>query len=129
MTTARLQNIAVYVAIGVAILLAGALGQAVGNGALPGFRDGETFASVRGQIGDLIALLATSGGLWLAANRPRQGSEALAADVNELQQANGTHRADMTVISKEDAAWLERVRPLRDKAKADEALEKAQQRG
>lgn len=128
MTTARLQNVAIYVAIGVAILLAGALGQAVSAGNLPGFQDGQTFAGVRGQIGDLIALLATSGGIWLAANRPRQGSEGLAADVSALHD-EGVHRADMTVISKEDAAWLARVKPLRDLAAADEALEKAGQRG
>ena len=105
MTTDRLLNIAVYVAIGVAILLAGALGAEIGEGTLPGFQDGQTFAGVRGQIGDLIALLATSGGIWLAANRPRQGSEGIAAEVKDLQ-ASGVHRADMTVVTKEDAALL-----------------------
>lgn len=136
MTTARLQNIAIYVAIGIAIFLLSDLGKAVEDGLLPGFRDGETFAGSRARIGDLIALLAAGGGLWVAANRPRFGSEKLAREVGQLQK-DGVSREAMTVVPTEDiellkaeAARIRRVKPLRDVADADEVLErKAAQRG
>lgn len=130
MTTARLQNIATYVAIGVGILLIQALGRAIGNGAVAGFMDGQTFESVRSEIGGLLTLLGTAGGLWMAANRPRQGSERLSAQVEALR-ADDVDRADMTVIKTEDldllkqeAERLRRVKPLRDLAAADETLER-----
>lgn len=134
MTTAKFRNIAIYVAIGIAIFLVTDLGKAIEDGLMPGFRDGETFAAARERIGDLIALLAATGGMWLAANRPRFGSEGLSQQVKSLQ-ADGVPRSDMSVLSPEqiktlqdEAARVERVRLLREAARVQDSL-KAADRG
>lgn len=105
MTTAKFRNIATYGAIGIAIYLLMNLGDAIQSGLMPGFMDGQTFAPSRERIADLIELITAAGAMWLAANRPRFGSERLAADVKALQ-ADGVSRQDMTVVTKEDAKIL-----------------------
>jgi hypothetical protein len=79
----------------------------------------------------LTAVLTAYGGSRL----PRTGSARLAADVKALQQ-DGVHRSEMSVIRTEDLALLQseaarirRIKPLREAAAADEALERQGQRG
>lgn len=103
MTPAQLQNLLTYVGIWVAIALAGAVGVAIGSGAVPGFADGQILSSARAEIASAIALLVTGGGVWLAANRPRYGSETIASQVSDLK-AQGVHRDEMIVLSEAEAA-------------------------
>lgn len=130
-TTAQLKNIATFVAIGIGILLIQALGGAVSDGKIPGFMDGQTFDGVRGEIGGLLTLLGTAGGLWMVQNRPRLGSERLAKDVDALREA-GVSRQDMTVVTKEDAELLKteaaRIREFQQRLE-EKRLAKAAGRG
>ena len=79
----------------------------------------------------LTAVLTAYGGSRL----PRTGSAKLAAEVGALQ-AEGVSRSDMTVVPTDEvavlraeAARLKRIKPLRDLAEADEALEWGDGRG
>lgn len=101
MTVDQAKNLLIYAGIWIAIALAGALGLAIGNGAVPGFSDGQILAPARTEIASALALLVSGGGIWLAANRPRFGSEALAATVSAYKML-GYHRDDLTVQPKDD---------------------------
>lgn len=101
MTVAQFRNLSIYAGIWIAIALAGALGLAIGNGAVPGFSDGQILAPARTEIASALALLVSGGGIWLAANRPRFGSEMLAATVSAYK-ALGYHRDDLAVMPKVD---------------------------
>lgn len=102
MTYAQLQNRLTYGLIAIAVAVGGIFGTAIGAGLVYGFRDGEPMAPVRIEVASAIALMVAAGGQWVSANRPRDGSEGLAADVGALHAA-GYHRKDLTVVPKPGA--------------------------
>lgn len=105
MTDLQLRNILIYCLLWVAVAIAGPLGFAISSGAVPGFGDGEALASARGEIAGALALLVTAGGMYLAANRPRVGSEEIAAQV-DAERKGGTSRRALTVRRKRSAEKL-----------------------
>jgi hypothetical protein len=66
---------------------------------MPGFRDGELLAPAKNEAVGLLALLAPILSTWLVSNRPRFGSEHLAAEVGAYKEM-GYHRDDLTVRPK-----------------------------
>lgn len=99
MTNAELQNRLIYALITIMVLLSGPLAIAISSGTFPGFEDGTQLASIREQLGAAIGTLVTIGGMWLAANRPRLGSEQLAADADKLRKL-GKSRRGLKVVPK-----------------------------
>lgn len=99
MTELQFRNVLVYVLLWVLVALAGPLGTTIGTGAVPGFGDGEPLAPARGEVAGALALLMTAGGMYLAANRPRVGSEQIAADVDAARKSGVSRRA-LTVQTK-----------------------------
>lgn len=130
MSNDELVNRLVYVLALLAKILLAAVVAGIYAGSMPGFRAGDALAPYGDGIAAALAIAGLALASWIEANRPRFGSEKLARQVNELQK-DGVRRADMTVVSTEDikvlqaeAARLRRIRPLRDVAEADEALER-----
>lgn len=101
----RLWNVLAYCGIALLNLLLTLLAIAITAGTIAGFRPGEPFAPYAAQFTAIIAVATPALSAWLNSNRPRIGSEGLAADVKELQK-DGFSRQDMTVVTKEDAELL-----------------------
>lgn len=98
----KLNNLLIYLIVGVLNVCAIAVGAGLASGTLPGFRPGEGFAPAGPALTALLAVVVPTLSTWMAANRPRLGSEGLAADVSALK-ARGYHRKDMTVVPKAGA--------------------------
>ena len=97
----RFINLAYYVGVAVANMLAIAIGAGLAAGTLPGFRDGEPFAPAAPSMVALLAVVTPILTAWLASNRPRFGSEELAHDVDEARKA-GVSRKRMAIRPKND---------------------------
>jgi len=93
------KNLLIYIGIAVANMAAIALAAGVAGGSLVGFRDGDPFAVAGPSMAALLAVVTPILSTWLASNRPRIGSEAIAAAVDERRHA-GQSRKSMVVRSK-----------------------------
>lgn len=99
MTDAQLRNLLTYLAVALLNILAIAVAAALAGGTMPGFREGEFLRPSEDAAVGLLALCVPLLTTWLAAHRPRLGSEGIAADVGAYK-ALGFHRADLTVVPK-----------------------------
>jgi hypothetical protein len=99
MSDLKLQNLLIYLGVGLLNALAIATAAALAAGTMPGFRDGEFLRPSEDVVVGLLALLVPVLTTWLASNRPRFGSEQLAAEVGAYRDL-GYHRADLTVLPK-----------------------------
>lgn len=120
----RLWNVLAYCGIALLNLLLTLLAIAITSGSIVGFRPGEPFTPYAAQFTAIIAIATPALTGWLNSNRPRIGSEVLAADVRALQK-DGVPRSEMTVLSpeqirtlQEEAARVERVKLVREAARA-----------
>jgi hypothetical protein len=95
----QLKNLLIYIGVALANMVAIGVAAALAAGTMPGFRDGELLAPAKTEAVGLLALLAPILSTWLASNRPRFGSEGIAAKVNSLRE-QGYHRDDLTVRPK-----------------------------
>jgi hypothetical protein len=98
----QLKNLLIYVGVALANMIAIGVAAALAAGTMPGFRDGELLAPAKTEAVGLLALLAPILSTWLASNRPRYGSEHLAADIGAYKDM-GYHRDDLKVVLKKDA--------------------------
>lgn len=103
--TAEQRNILIYVGIWALKVIAVGLSGALAAGLLPGFRDGEVFASARTELAGLLAFVVLTLATVLDAMRPRQGSAHLAAEV-DARRAEGVSRKNMLVLSDHEVADL-----------------------
>lgn len=93
MTDLAFRNLLMYVLLWVANVLAICAAAALAAGTMPGFQEGQFFAPASSVVlGSLMLAVPTLTG-WLAANRPRIGSEQLAADVDKQRKAGRSRRA------------------------------------
>lgn len=118
MSTARLRNLLVYVGIACADMLVISAAAALGADAMPGFRPGEFLAPARTSAVTLLAVVAPCLSAWLASNRPRFGSEPIAAQVNALSE-RGVPRGEMVVLTQGEAAAAIASVPADDARRAD----------
>lgn len=120
-SNAKLINLAIYCIIAMVVALVVSLGEQITKGVVPGFMDGDMFAGARNSIGQALGLFGLGAGFWLAANRPRFGSESLAVQTNDLKK-EGIHRDDMVVLPTDPTAVskLPEVPPALVEALADE---------
>lgn len=126
-----MRNLLFYVLIALVNMALIAFGYALVAGTLPGFRAGEPFAPAGPALASLLAILLPILSGWLAANRPRLGSENLADDVNKLQKA-GVPKDEMAVVPKADLELIQeqvdrlrRIKPLQDAHATARALRSA----
>jgi hypothetical protein len=98
-----LRNLGVYCIVALANMLAVVVSAGLIAGTVPGFRVGEFLAPATGLMVALLAIVVPILTAWLAANRPRLGSEHLAAQVSELG-AEGVPKRDMIVVPRDDEA-------------------------
>lgn len=93
----RLRNVLIYSAIAclnAAAVVAAAL---VAQGAVPALEAGGWAEPAKPILLAMLAVLVPSLASWLAANRPRLGSEAVAAQVDVLEK-RGNRRRQMRVL-------------------------------
>lgn len=107
-TAAQWRNLLIFVAVAVANIVVIAVAAALGGDTMPGFREGEPLRPGKDQAIGLLALLAPIISGWIVQNRPRFGSEGLAAEV-DARRREGYARDDLTVIPKADV--LDHIAP------------------
>jgi hypothetical protein len=98
-TEAQFRNLLIYAGVALLNMLAIAVAAALAGGTMPGFRANEFFEPAKGELVALLTLAAPILSTWLASNRPRFGSEQLAAEVGVFKDL-GFHRDDLTVLPK-----------------------------
>jgi hypothetical protein len=99
MTTAEVRqfkNLLIYVCIAIANMVAIALAAGVASGNLAGFRPGDPFEVAGPAMAALLAVVTPVLSTWLASNRPRIGSEEIAAQVDQRRR-HGQSRKTMVV--------------------------------
>jgi hypothetical protein len=95
----QLKNLLIYIGVALANMVAIGVAAALAAGTMPGFRDGELLAPAKTEAVGLLAVVAPILSTWLASNRPRFGSEHLAAEVGAYKEM-GYHRDDLTIRPK-----------------------------
>lgn len=103
MTTAQLHNLAIFIGAVVANIVAVSVAAALAGDTMPGFREGEFLRPGRDEAIGLLALLVPILSGLVVQNRPRFGSERLAAEVDERRK-QGYSRNDLTVVPKDRVA-------------------------
>lgn len=100
MSTAQLKNLAIFCGVVVVNIIVISVAAALGADTMPGFREGELFRPGRESAIGLLAIVAPIISGWIVQNRPRIGSERLAAIVDDYRE-RGYHKSDLTVVPKE----------------------------
>lgn len=101
-TRAQWLNLGTFCTVVLVQVIVLSLAAALASDTMTGFREGELFRPGRDTAIGLLTLLTPIIGGWVIQNRPRFGSEALAAQVNDLR-ADGYHRDQLTVVPKDGA--------------------------
>ena len=86
MTHEQLNNLFIYVALWLLMGLASALAVGIGAGVVPVFREGELLATSREVFAAALGFLATGLGTWLAANRPKLGTEEVVKQAKKTEK-------------------------------------------
>lgn len=86
MTSEALRNLLVYVSLWLLMGLASALAVSIGAGVVPLFREGEYLAAGRTEFASALGFLSSGLGVWLAANRPKLGTEAEAKTTKKTKK-------------------------------------------
>jgi hypothetical protein len=108
---AQFVNLLIFVAVVVCQITVVSVAAALASDTMPGFREGELFRPGRDLAIGLLALLGPIIGGWVIQNRPRFGSEPVAAQVNDLR-AQGVSRQDMVVTTADTVATALSDRPF-----------------
>jgi hypothetical protein len=96
---AQLKNLLVFIAVVACNILVISVASALGADTMPGFREGEFLRPGREPALGLLAILAPIIGGWIMQNRPRFGSEGLAAQTDAYREL-GYHRSQLEVVPK-----------------------------